>query len=393
MKIYQSIMYILFLGALITTTGCLDKYEEYNRDQSGATQEEMERDGYIIRSYIMSMQSWVIPADANANQFIECLLGGSYGGYLADSNDGFNNRNFATYGPEEHWIQVAFNDVIPNIMTNYTAIYAATDDPVILAVADIIKVMALSRVTDIYGPIPYSQIGVDGKTSAPYDSQEEVYTHMFNELDEAIETLTERRADNFSSKADRVYNGNVEKWIKLANSLKLRMAMRIVNANPSLAQTKAQEAALHEVGTLSSNEDNAFMSIANTNPFRTVMYEYNDGDTHIGADITSYMNGYNDPRRAHYFTESTFADFANGYYGIRSGITIPSSPTIKQYSNILVDTKSPLMWMNAAEPAFLKAEGALRGWNMGAPEIPDGSTVSSQAEGFYNMGIRLSFEQ
>lgn len=49
--------------------------------------------------------------------------------------------------------------------------------------------------------------------------------------------------------------------------------------------------------------------------------------------------------------------------------------------------------MNAAEPAFLKAEGALRGWNMGTPEIPDGSTVSSQAEGFYNMGIRLSFEQ
>ncbi len=391
MKRNKSIIRLLLLGVAATgTVACTAGYEEINQDKSGASQEEMERDGYILSAALTGLQDYVIPVNVNTCQFTDCLLGGSFGGYMADSNDGFNGKNYATYNPEEHWIQVAFNDIIPEVFIRRTKVWNVTEDVVPRAVADVLRVLAISRVTDIYGPIPYSKIGEDGNLNAPYDSQEEVYKKMFEELDAAISTLTEHRMENFTPKADKVYNGNVEKWIKLANSIKLRLAMRVVNVDPVLAQAKATEAANHEVGTIVANEDNAYRELTTKNPFRVVMFEYNKGDSRVSADITSYMNGYKDPRREKYFVASTFEKpTVNGYLGLRSGIQIMSGDVVKNYANMNVEEASKLLWMNAAECAFLKAEGALRGWSMGTPAV----SAASQAEGFYKMGIQLSFAQ
>jgi len=383
MKKNKILTYFL-LCSIIFWSACTENYLEYNTNTiSGATDEELERDGYAINSSLLSMGDYVVPTDVNMNQFVECLLGGSFGGYLADSNDGFNGKNFSTYNPEEHWLQVTFNDIIPAISIRSNDLKQKTTDPVILAVSDVIKVMALSKVTDIYGPIPYSKIGLDGALTAPYDSQEEIYDHMFEELDNAIAVLTSNRTANFMPLADNVYDGIVVKWVKLANSMKLRLAMRIADVKPELAKVKATEAVNHEIGPIISNADNAWKPAPGKNPFRVVMYEYNDGDSRISADITSYMNGYKDPRREKYFTQSTFTGtIANAYHGLRSGIQIPAGGIVKLYSNMLVQEGTKLLWMNAAEVAFLKAEGALRGWNMG-----------DTAEELYNKGITLSFEQ
>ena len=117
------------------------------------------------------------------------------------------------------------------------------------------------------------------------------------------------------------------------------------------------------------------------------MHEYNGvkdnpGDSRVSADILSYMNGYNDPRRDAMFTQSKFTNATNGFHGLRSGINIPDQAISNLYSNYKVTTDSKLLWMNAAEVAFLRAEGALRGWSMGG-----------SAKDFYEQGIRLSFEQ
>ena len=205
---------------------------------------------------------------------------------------------------------------------------------------------------------------------------------MFKQLDEAIATLTANRTLNFSPKADKVYGGNVEKWIKFGNSLRLRLAIRISKADPTLAKQEAEASVNNEVGVMTSNDDNAFMTLSNTNPFEVVMYEYNGGDSRIGADITTYMNGYKDPRREAMFTKSTFSRGTNGYYGLRSGIQIPGAEIAHAYSNYNVKTDTRLLWMNAAEVAFLRAEGALKNWNMGGT-----------AGSFYKKGVELSFEQ
>ena len=239
---------------------------------------------------------------------------------------------------------------------------------------DLVKLVELFGVTSDY------LLGLSDSPSKyaypPFnDNKEEYVGEMFKQLDEAITTLTANRTLNFSPKADKVYGGNVEKWIKFGNSLRLRLAIRISKTDPALAKHEAEASIANEVGVMTSNDDNAFMTLSNTNPFRVVMYEYNGGDSRVGADITTYMNGYNDPRRDVMFTKSSFASGTNGYYGLRSGIQIA-------YSNYNVNTDSKLMWMNAAEVAFLRAEGALKNWNMGGT-----------AGDFYKTGVELSFEQ
>ena len=380
MKIKQSIFKITLLGMTMgIASSCTDNYLEYNTNPYEPT--DLGADAYGVRSTLKAMQSGVLPLDVNTFQFTDCLLGGTWGGYLADSNNGFNHRSFAVYNPQDGWIKPLMQETMTSIFPNLMIIENLTNDEVLLSVSNVVKVIGMLRVTDTYGPIPYSEVGKDGKLTAKYDSQQEVYAKMFEELDDAIAKLTKNRTNNFNATADLVFGGKTEKWAKLANSLKLRMAIRIANVDPTTAKKKAEEVMASEVGPMNANDDNAFITV-NNNPLNVVMYQYNNGDSHISADILSYMNGYADPRRAKYFTRSTFTTVTNDYIGLRSGVELPAGETIKQYSNMNIQADSKLMWMNAAETAFLCAEGALRGWAMGGT-----------AESYYNKGITLSFEQ
>ena len=402
--IFQSPMYclarsIILVPLILALTACTGNYLELNGNPYGISDEEMQRDGYAVRAAMIGLANGVVSPDVNTAQFTDCLLGGTMGGYFADANGEWENT-ISNYNPTDDWTNVFMKSsfVIPVIYSNYRLLHQETDDPVILAVGDIIKVAAMHRVTDTYGPIPYSQIGANGEINVPYDSQEAVYKKMTEELDAAIAILTGNRTGNFSATADVIYGGNVDKWIKFANSLKLRLAMRIVYADRDWAKTMAETAVNHEVGVFTSNEDNAVFREWGTsgNPIN-VAVEYNmlsthaddktpctteSGDSHAAADIICYMNGYNDPRREFYFTKSEWEGYE--YAGMRRCIEIPDHTAYgHRYSGIRIGTDDPICWMNAAEVYFLRAEAAaVFGFDMG-----------TDARTAYETGIRMSFEQ
>ena len=377
---------ILAAAALLLLAGaCTKNFEQYNANPYGVTNEEMLRDGYALRAALNGMASAVISTDVNTTQFTECLLGGPMGGYLADSNQGFRNT-ISNFNPTDNWTNVLLSSdrIIPTFFANYGDVRNLTEDPVVLAIADVIKVAVLHRVADTYGPIPYSQIGVGGKIQVPYDSQEQAYKNMLADLDRSIAVLTANRGTTINASADIIYGGQVEKWAKFANSLKLRLAMRMVYADPATAKKAAEEVAADEVGAFASNDDNALYDNFNANannPFYVVQVEYNGGDSMAAADIITYMNGYNDPRRAAYFNKSQFDGF--DYVGLRHGIVMPANDVMHRYSAINISMDSTFTWMNAAEVAFLKAEAvAVFGFDMGG-----------SAKEFYEEGVRLSFAQ
>ena len=143
------------------------------------------------------------------------------------------------------------------------------------------------RVTDTYGPIPYSQVGVNNALKSGYDSQEQVYKKMFEDLDNIIDVLTTYSAQNFNSSGDRIYGGNTKSWVKFANSVKLRMAMRIVYVNESLAKQKAEEAVNSEIGVMTVSTDGAYHKVVDHNPWERFMPNW--GDARISADLVCYM--------------------------------------------------------------------------------------------------------
>lgn len=397
----KNIINKLILGSLtVTFVSCIANYDNINSNPYEPS--SLTADDYALKSAMNNLAGCVVSPDVNTAQFTDCLLGGPMGGYYADANAGFT-ETISNFNPKDDWSRVFLKSdkIIPVLYSNLSVVKIVsqnTNNPVPDAIAQIIKVAVMHRVTDAFGPIPYSKIGAQGANGAAYDSQETVYNTFFDELNVAIATLNEHPNELLTPTADYIYSGNVKKWIKFANSLKLRLAIRIAYANRTKAQAMAEEAVKPENGgVIESNEDNAAWNyFASSNNPIYVATRYNQvtthedgttcltgGDTHAAADIICYMNGYGDNRREKYFTKSEWGN-GNGYVGLRRGIVIPDLvKTGHKYSGVNLLPNSPLYWMNAAEVAFLRAEGAaVFGFNMGGT-----------AEGFYNDGIRLSFDQ
>lgn len=377
-KVFRKLL--LFWGYLFLVS-CSGMFRDLNTDETQLTPDLMSGDNYKLGAFFPQMQEIVNPVQENDYQMCNNLIGDVYGRYMSITNDGWKN-NFATFNAPSLWINYPFIATFTKIYGPWILIKKETKgEGAYFAWAQILRVAAFHRITDMYGPIPYSKAG-RGAASVEYDSQEDAYKAMFADLTSAINILTEYVSLNKGvsplAAFDEVYGGDFVKWIKFANSLKLRMAMRIVYADEALAKRMALEAINHPIGVIKKNSDNAFISFPR-NPINVMWDAYTD--TRVCADIVSYMKGYQDPRMEKYFQPSEI-NGQKGYFGLRSGISIPSKAWALKYSAPIANPSDKLLWMNAAEVSFLLAEGALRGWDVGG-----------SVEKLYEESVRLSFEQ
>lgn len=115
-----------------------------------------------------------------------------------------------------------------------------------------------STMTDTYGDMPFS-VYVQGKTApekCPYDTQEEIYDMVFRMLTQAADSIKPGACDfKFADREDKCYNGDEAKWVKFANTLRLRLALRISNVDPERAEKEAKAALAHPGGIMESQDD------------------------------------------------------------------------------------------------------------------------------------------
>lgn len=383
---------LLGVGAIFVLASCTRKFEDYNTNPNNATDEMMEFDFLSTGVYFPQMQQNIFPVAQQPNfgdevyQVMQNLAGDVYSGYMGASNNWFGNSNNTTYSMIPDWYNAGFARAYLSVMPAWLAIRKKSEfeNPHVYALAQILKALSLHRTTDMYGPLPVSSFG-GGGLSTNYDSQERVYDSLFSALNYGINTLTEYVTLNPNTrplaKYDLVFAGDYVKWIKLANSLKLRLALRIVYANPSKAQQMAEEAVAHSIGIMTSNSDNAVLASGNGINFNNPLFIicFNFDDVRMGANMESFLKGYNDPRMQQMFNAAPDGD----YHGIRNGINIANKAAYTTpFSTLKVAANTPIRWMSAAEMFFLRAEGAVRGWNM-----------NGTAQQLYEQGIQTSFEQ
>ena len=380
MKISNTVVCAVISLSLVSCTG---NFLEYNTNPNQVTDEQMQAYNYKVGAEVLTLQSNVVPVQEHSYQFIESLSACPFAGYIGEA--ALWEERFTTFNPGITWRKAVFSDVITNAYAPYRGIKGETDDEVSGAFASLFRVAIMHRLTDNFGPIPYSDILKTEDVTVKYDPQETVYDEMFAELDEAIAGLKNNAGIPASgwSRYDLVYYGDIAKWVKYANSLKLRMAMRLSYVAPATAKAKATEAIA--AGVITENADNAFMHPADN---RIALIQNTWGDHRIAADIISYMNGYSDPRREKMFTsveteveKNGKKETITGFYGVRVGGSITDKDAFKAaYSNMIVDSSSPILWLNAAEVSFLMSEYELR-WG-----------DSAKAKELYENGIILSFE-
>ncbi|SDB77361.1 SusD/RagB family nutrient-binding outer membrane lipoprotein [Bacteroides ovatus] len=255
----------------------------------------------------------------------------------------------------------------------------------IYAWASILRVGVMIRVADIYGPIPYSEMG-KGEFQVAYDDVKTLYHNMISDLTRSIEVLSAFVQENAGKEVpvaeyDIIYNGDFSKWIKYANSLKLRMAVRIASNTADTEYAKQIMAEAIEGGVIESNGDNAFFPAMPYNPFEIAS---GWGDLAINATLSAYMTGYSDPRISKYMnTATSYRD----YRGVRMGISDTSKAvegSAARYSKPAFTADSPMPVFYAAETYFLKAEAALQGWIAGG---------DAAAKSYYEQGIQMSMSQ
>ncbi|MFD2969562.1 SusD/RagB family nutrient-binding outer membrane lipoprotein [Sphingobacterium bambusae] len=390
-------------------SSCTKNFEDLNTDNISVTPEDLLPNAENLKLYFTNAQRAILnfsDGSANSYQLQQNLMADVYGGYLMSANPFNSGQNNMNYALVNAWntepFKVLYLDVLGPInrleQTNLRETYPALWGSVLA-----VKVLATSRVTDIYGPIPYSIVGKNTDTNIPYDAQEAVYEQLFAELDEA-QTLLEAYVNGTNQEElppnldeiDLIYSGNdntvrFTKWLKLVQSLRLRLAMRVVKVNPSLAQEQGAKA-LSSNYLLESNADNAKVRIDEEagffNPLEFISNNWSD--ININASLESYLSGYQDPRIGKYIDRATDTGI-DGYKGIRVGAVGLVKETYSRYSTINFKdgavpsfnrTTAPLL-MTAAEVYFLRAEAALRGW----------ANPGGTAKSLYESGVEASFEQ
>lgn len=390
---YTKLVACIIMGTLIS--GCTDPYMDYNENKHQASEEMMSWDNLKTGSFFAQLQRNVVLFKDGINsssdyQVAQGLSSDLYSGYVAPTGTWYGGVHNGSYAFQTGWIAQMFEKPFVYAMPAWesvTKIATEQNLPEIAALATVVKVAAMHRVADTYGPIPYINFG-GGNLQVDYDSLEDVYKKFFEELGEAIDELTLFVTGNpgipIMEKYDYVYGGDATKWVKFANTLRLRLAMRVVYADRNLAQREAEKSINNPIGVITSPAEKASLKHSSDLIYYHPLWEikdFNAGEARMNASMDAYMNGYNDPRRARYFT--TASD--GGYHGVRLGIVTTSWGNYvgDKISNFNMDENSTeIVWMTAAESYFLRAEGAMRGWNMGGT-----------AKDFYEGGIAVSFEE
>ncbi len=390
MKYFKRINYKLMGLCLLmmAINSCTKQMERLNKDSKEISDEQLKADANAGGFLLPKMINRIITNEVGV-QIQQDLVANSYAGYHESPTPFLDNKNTMTYFMVGGWIDIVWDRPTDGVMNNWLLMHKEgyeTEFPDLYGIALICKAFAGERLTDTFGPYPYTKYGSSAEVE--FDSGETIYKAIFNDLDKAIAALRAALAINPNAgkirfeKWDRsLYQGKYTSWIKLANTLKLRCAMHISLVKPDLAKKEAEEAVdPANGGVLTSNEGSFSVEPTPTNPYYTIINAW--GDSRLSASIQTYLQGFKDPRLAKYALTAEDPELNGKIVGIRPGIVKPSKDVYVGFSKPNVSPNTPLKIMDVAESYFLRAEGALRGWNMGGT-----------AQQFYEEGVRASFKE
>ena len=246
--------YAVLLGSIILLASCTKSFDKINVDKNSIA-----TIGAADLPFLFSKALDAAPNAYYSYQVAQNLFADQYCQYFACE---------ATYFPSDRltirmdWVGAAFNPMYTDVMPQLQAIFANTDSTTAeWAMADVWWVFTFHRVTDYWGPIPYFSAGIPG-TSVPYDPQDKIYDDFFKRLANATAILKNHAGENHYGSYDLIYGGDVNRWIKFANSLRLRLAIRISKVDPTRAKSEAEAAVagmkyLDNLGVISVQEMHA----------------------------------------------------------------------------------------------------------------------------------------
>lgn len=295
--------------------------------------------------------------------------------YYGESQWNFYDRSL----PDAMW-QSMYRDILLDLkeakrLTENNKALSAKVKSNMKASIDVLEVYAYHVLVDMNGNIPYTQALNGRENPNPvYDDAATIYSDLISRLNADALAFDDQQPG--FDEADVLFNGDIESWFLFANSLQLRLAMRIADVNPSLSKSTAEaaitrgvfhnpaeSAALHYIGVF-----------PHINSLNNNVIVLGRSDFVAANTIIDIMNTNNDPRRPLYFS-TVDGEYIGGRYGYRNVFDQCSG-----FSEQMLQPDFPAILIDYAEVEFLLAEAAARGYSVG------GGT----AESHYNEAVTQS---
>lgn len=266
---------------------------------------------------------------------------------------------------------------------------SANPNPNYEGVALVMRTWVFSLLTDMYGAIPYTD-AVKGTADAPiytpkYDAMDVVYAGMLNDLKMANEKLT---VGGPAIAGDILYSGDILKWKKFANSLRLRIANRQAAKKSAESRAIMQEILANPTTfpIFTSNEDNAQLKgtavLPSNNEWNQILLQDGRTDWNISKTLADKMNSLGDTRITVYANPNKQGNYQGHANGLPDAIATSYLATSSTIGSAFTKAEAPEVIMTFSELNFILAEAAL-----------DGDITTGTAKGYFEAGINASFSQ
>lgn len=384
------------------------EYPQSSENDKKGVEEELSVD--LIARELRGAMRFVLDPQEHRYQYQRANTIDTYAGYTTVTQNQFAYGGAlpTTYTFPNSYLMGPWGEVGRLFPAIYNAYFHAEEFnvPYMKAIAMLMFDIAVQELCDIYGPLPFDDLrNVTRFPPLTYISEKDVYMRIFKELDVATEILKNAQPSSeelalIEGVEGGLSRGDWRNWVKFANSLRLRMAMNIVKVEPALAREQAEKAVNDEIGVLTDldpfdfTQEGTNCAWFSQNPIFFIANGWND--VRLSASLENIMKRHKNPILGYWWGKNKFRINNNsgsfsGYgenrdwVGVRQGIAMINKKTEKDgygtFSSGTTNLNSlGLPWFKRTEVLFIMAEGALRGWNMGA----------SAAE-LYRRGITLSF--
>ena len=273
--------------------------------------------------------------------------------FRVNVTDGFFRNNYIWMNNLQQIIELNTN---PETKEKYQTLYG--DNKMQIAVAEIMKCWAFHLLTDYFGDIPYSQaFRLDEYPQPVYDTQKQVYDGLIATLKQAVTDLENSSTPGFSS-GDLLFNGDLSKWIKFANSLRMRLALRASNVDATY-MAEALDAASDPI--FASNADNAMCAFStsgtpNEAPWYNGFYVEGRNDFTLTAQLTELLKGNNYLSFVNPFSglmDPRYVVFTTDEIGTRIGL--PYGMSDSETQTFWSDNETNRMSLYHLNPVYLNA--------------------------------------
>lgn len=368
-------IYLILIVLVGISVSCTKNFEDWQKD----TKHPSEVPGdMLFTNAEKALVDQVSETNVNLNNFKLWAQYWTETTYTDESNYDLINRNIP-----DNVYRVFYTGVLKDLREakKLIAEEATTTDEAAVAkanrlqIAEIIEIYSWQRLVDIFGNIPYSEaLDIDATLNPSYEDAFTIYKDLFSRLDAAMNAL-DQTGGSFEGAVDVVYQGDVSAWYAFANSLKVRMAVTIADADPTFASARFNEA---NDKAFSSNADNAEVvydaaPLASTNPLYQSLVASGRKDFVAANTIVDIMNALDDPRRAVYFDNyGSLDEYIGGDYGYSS--------SYYSYSHVgaaMHQATFPGTLLSYVELEWYRAEAASRGWGGDAKTHYDNAITAS----------------